>query len=78
MIESTFNTRNNVNTILGLVNQLTAQMNAGFVPRLDTTINHKRNVQPLVLPVNNPTLKYFGIGINGYYNVDDGTLSRVR
>lgn len=75
-IESTFNTKNNVNTILGLENQLRAQMNAGFVDRLDTTINAKRNVQPLVLPENNPTLKYFGIGINGYYNVNDSTLSQ--
>lgn len=76
MIESTFHTKNNVNTILGLENQLRAQMNAGFTSRLDTTINTKRNVQALILPDNNPTLKYFGIGINGYYNVNDSTLSQ--
>lgn len=76
MLESTFNTKNNVNTVLGLVNQLTAQMNASFTPRLNTTINSKRNVQPLLLPENNPTLRYFGIGIKGFHNINDSTLAQ--
>ena len=76
MADSIFNNVNNTNTILGLVNQLTAQMNAVMTPMADTTINHKRNVYPVTLPQNTPTLKYFGVGINGFYNINDSNLSQ--
>lgn len=65
----------NTNTIIGIVNQLSGFMDSQFVPRLDTTINAKRNVLASQVPATKPTIKYFGIGTRGYYNVDDDTLS---
>lgn len=76
MPENIISVVNSTNTILGLLNQLSAQMNATIVPRLETTINTKRNVRPSDTPTGHPTLKYFGIGIRGFYNVDDGILSQ--
>ncbi len=75
MPNTIINTLNNNNTLLGLVNQLAVQTNAPFVAMLDTTINHKRNVYPTTQPTTLPTLRYFGIGITGFYNVDDGILA---
>ena len=40
------------------------------------SINHKRNVYPVTLPANQPTLKYFGVGINGFYNINDSNLAQ--
>ncbi len=42
---------------------------------LNTTLNHKYNVQPDVLPSTPPKLGYFGIGVKGFKNLDDNTLS---
>jgi hypothetical protein len=77
MSDSILNAANNTNTLLGLVNQLTAQMNASFTPMVTTTINHKRNVYPITLPASIPTLRYFGIGLQGYFNINDSTLSQA-
>ena len=76
MSQGIFNAVNNVNTLLGLKNQLTAQMNAPFVPMLTTTINSKYNIEASTAPTDLPALKYFGIGINGFYNMTDTNLSQ--
>lgn len=72
-----------VTTLLGMVNQFHGLAGLSYVNRTDTTINTKRGVFASMAPDNPalanddpPKMKYFGIGINGYYNVDDGVLSQ--
>jgi len=78
MADCIINTTNSVNTLIGLVNQITAQMGSSLIPMMTTTINSKRQVQPLAEPTpgTHPSLKYFGIGIKGFYNVNTDILSQ--
>ena len=44
----------------------------------DTTINSKYSIYHNVIPEEGmtvPKIMYFGLGINGFYNVDDGNMS---
>jgi hypothetical protein len=74
---SPFATVTSTNTLLGIVNQLSAQMSIPLTVRHNTTINHKRNNNPAptLAPGEYPKLQYFGIGINGFYNISDTTLA---
>lgn len=65
----------NTNTIAGMINALMPRLNSPFNPRLPYTINAKRNVYPNTTPTKYPSLKYFGIGINGFYNINDTNKS---
>lgn len=73
---STFKTSYSTVTILGMLNQFHSLANMAYAPQLNTTINAKRNVLNTVVPATGvtPSIKYFGIGINGYFNLDTGTL----
>jgi len=70
-------TRKTTETILGMVNQYYALSNLPYVPDLNTTINSKRGVEPFAEPTIIPSLRYMGIGIKGYYNIDDDVLSEA-
>lgn len=41
----------------------------------NTTLNYKYNIFPTELPVKAPKLRYFGIGIRGFKNLDDQNLA---
>ena len=47
---------------------------ASYTFRPETTLNHKYGVQNRVNPDMVPSLGYFGIGIGGCYNANDGFL----
>ena len=61
------------------INEIHASAPSDTAYRLlpDTTINSKynnyHNLIPEEMPV--PKIMYFGLGINGFYNVDDGNMS---
>jgi hypothetical protein len=61
-------------TLIGVENELQAFSPIALSQRVDTTINSKYNLFPELTPQNKPQIKYFGIGINGCRNVDDGNL----
>jgi len=42
---------------------------------INSTINHKYNNQPEVLPTVPPRIAYFGVGTRGYRNLDDQNMS---
>lgn len=66
-------------TILGMINQLQGVSDLAYVSHINTTINKKRGVFPNYnngIPTEIPTLKYFGIGIGGYFNTDDGNVTQ--
>lgn len=62
-------------TILGIRNELIGITALQHNPLLDTTLNYKYGNNADVVPSEKPKVAYFGIGINGAYNVDDGNLS---
>ena len=76
-MSSLFKTKNSVNTIIGVSNDLSSKMSLPIFPRPATTLNTKRNVLAGTLPPTGvkPAVAYFGIGIKGFYNVTDSTLS---
>lgn len=65
-------------TILGKQNDLELELN--LTPAYDTqsTLNAKYSVYPTQKPATHPTVKYFGIGINGRFNVDTTNLTQPR
>lgn len=64
-------------SLLGQINEFHGVADLIYDFHKETTINTKRGVYPDETPANPaPLLKYFGIGINGYHNMDDGTLSQ--
>lgn len=67
-----------VKTILGMKNELSALLPSSYTPDLTCTLNAKYRVFNTEAPVNVPILRYFGIGINGHYNVTDTNLSEAR
>lgn len=76
MSESLFKSSQSTTTILGMYNQFHSLVNMPYETYPETTINTKRNLFPAVVPTKVPTIKYFGIGLKGFYNVDDGVLSQ--
>lgn len=67
-----------VKTLLGMTNDLELQL--GLTPRYDvaSTLNAKYGVFPTMKPSTHPTLRYFGVGINGKRNIDTTNLSEPR
>ena len=63
-------------TILGIERELYAY--SGLTPVYDTasTLNAKYQVAQTLTPTSLPTIKYFGIGIGGAFNVDNSNLSQ--
>ncbi len=57
------------------INEIQASVNAGYTLMLNTTLNSKYNIYPNLGVNKIPTLMYFGLGINGFYNVDDTNKS---
>lgn len=75
-----------VKTILGIKNEIASVLNgANYEPDLSATLNAKYNLFPTTKPstdaagnVTVPKLGWFGIGINGHYNVTDDNISQAR
>lgn len=76
MSDSIYRTYYSVETIIGMINQFHSLLNFPYETDVTTTLNTKHAVFPSVIPTSVPTIKYFTIGINGFYNVDDTTLSQ--
>lgn len=64
-------------TLLGQLNQFHGIASLQYDPQVETTINYKHGILPELPPPSNviPKMEYFGIGIKGYHNLTDGTLS---
>ena len=77
MAESVFKSSGSVTTILGMMNQFQSFANLDEY-RLDltTTLNAKYGVMAAVEPPSVPLLRYFGIGIQGYKNMDGNQGAR--
>ncbi len=71
MAESIFHVEGSTSTLLGILNQFHGATDLKYQTILGSTINYKRNVLPNIEPPSLPLLRYFGIGINGFYNTDD-------
>lgn len=72
-------------TIIGIKNEIAANLAFGnYEADLNTTLNAKYNIFPNEKPTDNegniivPKLGWFGIGINGHYNVNDLNASQAR
>lgn len=65
-------------TLLGVAREL--QMITGVTAINDplTTLNNKYNVSPNGVLTANPTIGYFGIGIDGFTNLNQGNLAQVN
>lgn len=63
-------------SLLGQINEFHGVADLIYDLNHNTTINNKRGVYPDTAPTKPPLLNYFGIGIGGYHNLDDGTLSQ--
>jgi len=71
MAESIFHVEGSTSTLLGILNQFHGATDLKYQTILGSSINYKRNVLPNIEPPSLPLLRYFGIGINGFYNTDD-------
>lgn len=68
-----------VKTVIGIKNEIAAVLNnSTYSADLETTLNSKYNVFPREKPTSVPRLGWFGIGINGHYNVNDENVSQAR
>lgn len=66
-------------TIIGIKNEIASNLAFGdYVPDLSTTLNSKYNTFPNERPTIVPKIGWFGIGINGHYNVNDMNASQAR
>jgi len=68
-----FESEYSVTTIIGLLNEFESMTALQQTVLSKCTINAQHNVIPTVMPTKTPQLFYFGIGINGYYNVNQDT-----
>lgn len=68
-------TTNTTKTLIAVQRELEVFMGSAPVNNAITTLNHKYSLYANEVPVGYPTLKYFGIGVRGNYNVDDGNLT---
>lgn len=64
----------NVVSLLGSQLGLSTILPVSFPVKREFTINNYLNIAPNVEIKETPKLRYFGVGINGCYNVDDGNL----
>lgn len=64
------------NTILGVIRQLEASTGLAPTYDLNSTLNSKYGVAQTLVPTSPTTVKYFGIGIGGAFNVSSGNLSQ--
>ena len=64
-----------VKTITRWINEIQSSTNAEYQLLFDTTLNHKYSIYPTQQPTSVPKILYFGLGLNGFYNVDDGNMS---
>lgn len=71
MAESVFHVEGSTSTLLGILNQFNGASELNYETILATTINTKRKVFPNVKPPTLPVIRYFGIGLNGFFNTDD-------
>mgnify|MGYP000950784828 FL=1 len=71
MVESVFHIEGSTSTLLGILNQFNGASELTYETILGTTINSKRDVFKDVEPPTLPVLRYFGIGLNGFFNTDD-------
>ena len=71
MAESVFHVEGSTSTLLGILNQFNGSSELSYETLLSTTINSKRKVLENVEPPTLPVIRYFGIGINGFFNTDD-------
>jgi len=63
-------------TIIGVKNELLTITGTTHTPQLTTTLNHKYGVQAATPPTTKPIIAYFGIGVNGFRNINDSNLSQ--
>lgn len=67
------------NTIQGMKNEYYSRFGIAYTPELTKTLNAKYGIgadqNPSIVPGTSryapPTIKYFGMGVRGYYNVDE-------
>lgn len=71
MSESIFHVEGSTSTLLGILNQFHGATDLNYETILGSTINHKREILSDIAPPSLPLLRYYGIGINGFYNTDD-------
>ena len=76
-MESFLTPFNIVKTLQCTYNELSVLIPTGISTNYDlnTTLNHKYNILPNDLPSSTPKLKYYGIGIKGFKNLNDQQLS---
>lgn len=74
VISDSFNVTTLLGSHLGLTNLLPVEA-VSANPQRDFTLNNKYGIAPTEEFSTSPKLKYFGIGIGGCYNADDGILS---
>mgnify|MGYP006423484965 CR=1 FL=1 len=72
---STFPTSRLSKTLLGVCRELEIFTGRQAANDIETTLNSKHNVFPERVPTRHTTLKYFGIGIGGRFNVNDDNLT---
>lgn len=64
-----------IKTALCSVGDLDARLALTFEAKMNTTLNYLYSVHQDVVPTKRPTVQYFGIGIQGFRNADDGILA---
>lgn len=57
------------------IGDVDARVNSSFQALTQTTLNSKYNNYHEMIPTKLPRLQYFGLGIKGFVNADDGILS---
>jgi hypothetical protein len=62
-------------TLLCIKNELESITGAASAYLPTTTLNNKYSIHRDAVPTANPLVNYFGIGIRGCYNIDDGNLA---
>ena len=75
MAQSTIADRYDTTTLLGSEIGLSSILPVNFTMRQEFTLNTDLNIFPNEEISVRPKLRYYGIGIKGCYNVDDGILS---
>ncbi len=75
MSQSIIADRYDTTTLLGSEIGLSALLPVNFTAKPEFTLNTDLNIFPNETITVRPKMRYFGIGIKGCYNVDDGILS---
>lgn len=74
-MQSTVSDSYSVGTLVGSGLNLTSLLPIDFVEQRDFTLNNDLNIFPNEPITTRPKLRYYGVGIRGAYNADDGILS---